>query len=81
METALKLHFTFLPVYCETSLHVVYDPKVFTSLVNLDDIHEAGGELGVGPGLAVNLDQPLLHDSLNLLGGQSILQTVPGTEF
>ena len=77
METALKLHFTFLPVHCETSLYVVYDPKVFTSLVNLDNIHEAGGELGVGPGLAVNLDQTLLHDGLHFLHVECVLQTVP----
>ena len=77
METALKLHFTFLPVHCETSLYVVYDPKVFTSLVNLDNIHEAGGELGVSPGLAIDLDQTLLHDGLNLLHGDGVLQAVP----
>ena len=77
METALKLHFTFLPVYCETSLHVVYDPKVFTSLVNLDNIHEAGGELGVGLGLSIDLDQTLLHDRLNLFHAQGILDSIP----
>ena len=77
METALKLHFTFLPVHCETSLYVVYDPKVFTSLVNLDNIHEAGGELGVGLGLSIDLDQTLLHDRLNLFHAQGILDSIP----
>ena len=67
----------FLPVYCETSLHVVYDPKVFTSLVNLDNIHEAGGELGVGLGLSIDLDQTLLHDRLNLFHAQGILDPIP----
>jgi len=65
------------PVYCETSLHVVYDPKVFTSLVNLDNIHEAGGELGVGLGLSIDLDQTLLHDRLNLFHAQGILDSIP----
>merc|ERR1712203_200444 len=45
------------PVDGEASLDVVDDPEVLSSLVNLDDVHEAGGELGVSPGLAVNLDQ------------------------
>ena len=65
------------PVDGETSLDVVDDPEVLSSLLDLDDIHEAGGELGVGPGLAINLDQTLLHDGLHLLHGDSILQTVP----
>ena len=64
-----------------TALDVEDQTEVFTGLVDLDNVHETGGELGIGTDLAVNLDQPLLHDSLNLLGGQSILQTVPGTEF
>ena len=61
----------------ETSLDVVDDPEVLSSLLDLDDIHEAGGELGVGPGLAVNLDQTLLHDGLHLLHVECVLQTVP----
>ena len=65
------------PVDGEASLHVVDDPEVLAGLVNLDDVHEAGGELGVGPGLAVDLDQTLLHDSLHLLHRDGVLQTVP----
>ena len=65
------------PVDGETSLDVVDDPEVLSSLLDLDDIHEAGGELGVGPGLAVNLDQTLLHDGLHLLHVECVLQTVP----
>ena len=61
----------------EASLHVVDDAEVLSSLLDLDDVHEAGGELGVGPGLAVDLDQALLHDSLHLLHGEGVLQTVP----
>ena len=66
-------------MHCEAALHIVDDPEVFASLVDLDDIHEAGGELGVSPGLAINLDQPLLHDSLHLLHAQRILHAVPDT--
>ena len=61
----------------EATFHIVDDPEVFPSLVDLDDIHEAGGELGVGPGLAINLDQTLLHDGLHLLHVECVLQTVP----
>merc|ERR1712212_1134014 len=68
------------PVNGEASLDVVGDPEVLSSLVDLDNVHEAGGELGVSPGLAVNLDQTLLHDSLPLLHGDSVLQTVPEEE-
>merc|ERR1712212_236335 len=68
------------PVDGEASLDVVDDPEVLSSLIDLDDVHEAGGELGVGPGLAINLDQTLLHDSLPLLHGDSVLQTVPEEE-
>ena len=38
---------------------------------------KAVGNLGVGPGLAVNLDQTLLHDSLHLLHTQGIPHPVP----
>ena len=61
----------------EASLDVVDDPEVLSGLLDLDDIHEAGGELGVGPGLAVNLDQTLLHDGLHFLHVECVLQTVP----
>ena len=67
-------------MHSEPALHVVDDPEVLSSLLDLDNIHEASGELGVGPRLAVNLDQTLLHDSLNLLHAQSVLQTVPKTK-
>ena len=33
--------------------------------------------LGISAGLAVNLDEPLLEDSLDLLGVEGVLQTVP----
>ena len=61
----------------EASLHVVDDAEVLAGLLDLDDVHEAGGELGVSPRLAVDLDQALLHDRLDLLHGQGVLQTVP----
>ena len=64
----------------ESSLNVVDDAEILPSLLNLDDVHEASGELRIGPGLAINLNQPLLHNGLHLLGGQGILQAVPGVQ-
>merc|ERR1711942_398307 len=36
-------------VHDEPALHVVDDAEVLSGLLNLDDIHEASGELGIGP--------------------------------
>ena len=52
----------------EPSLNVIDQPEVLAGLVDLDHIHESGGELGVGANLAVDLDKTLLQDRLNLLG-------------
>merc|ERR1719389_952109 len=65
------------PVHGEPPLHVVDDAEVLSGLLDLDDIHESGGELGVRASLAINFDEPLLQDSLDLLSAQSVLQTVP----
>jgi len=64
----------------EPALHVIDDAEVLSSLLDLDDIHEPGGESGVSPELAVNLDEALLADGLDLLHVQSVLQTVPEEE-
>merc|ERR1719444_64066 len=65
------------PVHGEPSLHVVDHAEVLAGLLNLDNIHEASGELGISAGLAVNLDEPLLQDGLDLLGVEGVLQAVP----
>ena len=65
------------PVDGETSLDVVDDPEVLSSLLDLHDVHEASGELWVSPGLSIDLDQPLLHDRLHLLHAKGILHLVP----
>jgi len=64
----------------EPALHIVDDAEVLSSLLNLDNIHKPGGELGVGPELAINLDKALLADGFDLLHGEGILQTVPEEE-
>ena len=65
------------PVYGESSLNVVDDPEVLSSLLNLDDIHEPSGELWIGSHLPINLDKTLLHNGGDLLHVQGKLQTVP----
>ena len=59
-----------------TALDVKDQSEVFASLVDLDNVHEASGELGVGTDLAVDLDQALLQDGFHFLGGQCVLQAV-----
>ena len=65
------------PVHCETPLDIVDDSEVLSSLFDLHDVHETSGELGVGPGLPIDLDQPLLHNRLHLFHAQGILHPVP----
>ena len=69
------------PVHCEATFHIVDYPEVLPRLVDLDDVHEAGGELGIGPGLPVDLDQPLLHDRLHLFHAQCILHPIPANSI
>lgn len=51
----------------ETTLNIVDQTEVFTSLFDGDHIHETSWEVGIGTDLAVNLDQTL-HDDLGHLG-------------
>ena len=67
---------SFLPVNGVTSLDIVDKTEIFSSLFNLDDIHETGWESGISSHFAVNLDEPLLHNSAHFLGSQGILQTI-----
>jgi len=55
------------PVHGEPALHIIDDSEVLSGLLQLDNIHEAGGELVVGPNLIVNLDQTLLQNIFDLL--------------
>ena len=60
----------------ETTLDVVDETEVFTSLFNADNIHETSGEGGVGTDLTVNLDKTLHQDGLDFTTVKSVLQTV-----
>ena len=60
----------------ETALGVVDETEVLAGLLETDDIHEASGEGDVGADLAVNLDQTLHHDGLDLATVQGVLETI-----
>lgn len=59
----------------ETALGVVDETEVLAGLLNRDDVHEAGGEGGVGADLAIDLDKTLHQDGLDLTAVESVLQT------
>jgi len=60
----------------EAALDVVQQTEAVAALGDLDDVHEAGGELGVDADAAVDLDQALTEDHLTFAGVQSVLQAV-----
>ena len=65
----------------ETALGVVDETEVLAGLLDGDDVHEAGGVGGVGADLAVDLDETLHQDGLDLATVEGVLQTIfrPGT--
>jgi hypothetical protein len=65
----------------EAALGVVDETEVLASLLEGDDVHEASGEGGVGADLAVNLDQTLHHDGLDLTTVQGVLETMEPVSF
>jgi len=65
----------------EASLGVVDETEVLASLLERDDVHEASGVGAVGADLAVNLDQTLHHDGLDLATVQGVLETIQPVSF
>merc|ERR1719376_1934969 len=57
------------------SIRRVQEGDILGSSLDLSDAAQL--VLGLGPELAIDLDQALLTDSLDLLHGEGILQTVP----
>jgi len=57
----------------EAALGVVDKTEVLASLLDADDIHEAGWVGGIGADLAINLDQALHDDGLGLASVEGIL--------
>ena len=61
------------PVDGIAALGVEDEAEVLASLLDGDDVHEAGGERGVGADLAVDLDEALHEDGLGLARVEGIL--------
>ena len=64
------------PVDGEAALGVVDQAEVLARLLDGDDVHQSRGEGGVGADLAVNLDEALHEDGIDLAGVESVLQAV-----
>lgn len=60
----------------ESALGVVDKTEVLASLLDGDDVHEAGGEGDVGSDLVVDLDESLHHDGSGLAVVEGILESV-----
>lgn len=60
----------------ESTLDVVDKSEVLAGLLELDHVHEASGEGGVGSHLAVDLDKSLHQDGVDLSTVESVLETV-----
>ena len=60
----------------EAALNVVDQAEVLASLLDGDDVHEAGRVGRVGADLAVNLDQTLHENGLGLAVVQRVLEAV-----
>ena len=58
------------------SAHVVKQAEVLVGLLDRDDVHETGRVGRIGARLAVDLDEPLHEDVLDLLASQRILEAV-----
>lgn len=60
----------------ETALGVVQETESLTGLLQLDDVHEARGVVGISANLTVDLDVTVHDDAANFALVQSVLQTV-----
>ena len=60
----------------ETTLGVIDETEVLAGLLDGDHVHETSGVGGVGADFAVDLDETLHQDSLDLATVQGVLETV-----
>jgi len=60
----------------ESSLGVVQESEILTSLLDGDDILKTRGISSIGSDLAVDLDESLLDDLSDLVSGKSVFQSV-----
>ena len=64
------------PVDGEAALGVVDEAEVLAGLLDRDDVHQPRGEGGVSADLAVDLDETLHEDRVDLACVEGILQAV-----
>lgn len=64
------------PVDGEAALGVVDEAEVLASLLDGDDVHQSRWEGGVGADLAVDLDEALHEDGVDLTRVERILEAV-----
>ena len=67
-------------VDCEPSFGIIDETEILASLLDRDDIHEAGRVCGVGANLPVYFDKALHNDGLGFAGVESILQSRKGQQ-
>lgn len=60
----------------EAALGVVDEAEVLASLLDRDNVHEAGGVGGIGADLAIDLDEALHNNGLGLAAVEGVLQAV-----
>lgn len=60
----------------ETTLGVIDETEVLAGFLDGDHVHETSGVGGVGADFAVDLDETLHQDSLDLATVQGVLETV-----
>lgn len=60
----------------EAALGVVDETEVLAGLLDRDNVHQTRGEGGVGADLAVDLDEALHEDGIDLAGVERVLQAV-----
>jgi hypothetical protein len=60
----------------EAALGIVDETERLASLFNANNVHEAGGEVGIGANLGVDGDEALHDDRLDFTTVESILETI-----
>jgi len=60
----------------ESSLDVIDKTEVFIGLLDGDDVHESSGEVHISSHFAVNFDQSLHEDFLDLIPGKGVVKSV-----
>ena len=64
----------------ESALDVIDQTEVLVGSLEGDDVHESSWEVDIGSDLAVDLDQSLHEDLLDLGTGESVVQSVTEEE-